>query len=198
VEEDMRTTKHSLGVLALLVAALAPAAVAEPRDPSPVAQEDVGRVFDDLADQLRAMGQRWRGYVQEREPSGERPIISIMLSHHQELGLTTAQVNELERLRADFQREVIKRDAEMRVAEMDIAALLKGDPVDLAKVEAKIREVERARADLRIGRIRAIEQAKAQLTQDQRAKLARVLAEPWAPYPRWGIPPGRPAPPPFQ
>jgi Spy/CpxP family protein refolding chaperone len=194
----MRTAKGTLGVLALVVAVLAPTAAAAPPGPGPLAQEDVGRVFDELADQLRALGHRWRGYVSEQEPFGERPIISIMLSHRQELGLTTAQVNELERLRTEFQREAIKRDADMRVAEMDIAALLKSDPVDLAKVEAKVREVERARADLRIGRFRAIEQAKAQLTQDQRAKLASVLADPWAPYPRWGIPPGRLAPPPPQ
>ncbi len=186
--------KDTLGALALL-AALAPAAAAEPRVPSPVTHEDVGRMFDDLADQLRALAQRWRGYVQGIEPFGERPIISIMLSRRQELGLTAAQVKELERLRADFQRDAIKRDAELRVAEMDVATLLKGDPVDLGQVEAKIREVERARADLRIARIRAIEQAKAQLTGDQRAKLASLLAEPWAPYPRWGIPPTRPAPP---
>lgn len=185
-------------VFALLVAVLAPTAAAEPPAPTPVTQEDVGRVFEDLADQFRALGQRWRGYIQGSEPFGERPIISIMLSHRQELELTAAQVKELERLRADFTREAIKRDADLRVAEMDVTTLLKGEPVDLGKVEAKIREIERTRADLRIARIRAIEQAKAQLTDDQRAKLARVLADPWPPYPRWGTPPAPLAPPPPQ
>ena len=188
--------KATAAVFALLVAALATTAAAEPPGQSPVAHEDVGRVFDDLADQLRALGQRWRGYVQGSEPFGERPIISIMLSHRQDLGLTAAQVKELERLKADFTREAIKRDADLRVAEMDIATLLKSDPVDLNKVEAKIRESERTRADLRIARIRAIEQAKAQLTEDQRAKLASLLADPWASYPRWGTPPAPLAPPP--
>jgi hypothetical protein len=50
-----------------------------PARPIPVTYEDVGRAFDDLADQVRALGQRGRAYVQESKPFGERPIISIML-----------------------------------------------------------------------------------------------------------------------
>jgi Spy/CpxP family protein refolding chaperone len=175
--------------LALGLSVVAPAAAADPPRPNPVTHEDVGGVLEDLADQLRALGQRWRRSFQEREPFDQPPMISIMLSHRQELGLTPAQVTELEQLRAGFEREAIKRDADLRVAQMDVATLLKSDPVDLGKVEAKIREIERTRADLRIARVRAIEQAKAQLTPDQRARLARVLADPWAPYPWWGTPP---------
>jgi Spy/CpxP family protein refolding chaperone len=48
----------------------------------------------------------------------------------------------------------------------------------MAKVEAKVREIEKQRADLRLARIRAIEKAKEQLTADQRKKLQEVLKEP--------------------
>ena len=57
------------------------------------------------------------------------------------------------------------------------------------KVEAKIRESERLKADFRVGRVRAIERAKAQLTPEQRAKLATMLGEPPAARPRAGSPP---------
>lgn len=186
-------TQHALGVLALTLATVLPVAAAEaPPATTPATHEELGRAFDQLAEQLRGLEAEWRAYFHPNQPRGERPLISIMLSHRQELGLTPAQVQELERLRADFQREAIKRDADLQVAEVDLAAFLKADPVDLSKAEAKIREIERLRADLRIGRVRAIEQGKAQLTPEQRAKLAALLAGPVAPYSWWGI---RPAPP---
>jgi Spy/CpxP family protein refolding chaperone len=185
----------AVGVLGLVLAVVAPVAAADAPAAPPATPEDAGRVFEELAEQLRALGHRWPGYLQQSELFIEQPVISIMLSQRQALGLTTAQVTELERLRADFTREAIKRDAEVRVAEVDVAMLLRGDPVDLAKVEAKVREIERARADLRMARIRAIEQAKAQLTSEQRAKLASMLVDP-RPYPAWAIPRTRPIPPP--
>ena len=182
--------KDTLGVLALTLAAVLPAAAAEP-PLIPLTHEELGRVIDDLAGQIHGLGQRWREHFLGNEPPGERPLISIMLSYRQELGLSAAQVQELERLRADFQREAIKRDADQRVGEMDLAALLQADPVDMGKVEARIREIERLRADLRLARIRTIEQGKGQLAQDQRAKLASLLADPWARPPGWGT---RPSP----
>jgi Spy/CpxP family protein refolding chaperone len=175
-------TQHALGILALTLATVLPVTAAEaPPAQTPSTHEQLGRAFDELAEQLRGLEEQWRAYFHPNRPRGERPLISIMLSHRQELGLTPAQVQELERLRTDFQREAIKRDADLRVAEMDLKALLEADPVDLGKAEAKIREIERLRADLRIGRVRTIEQGKAQLTPEQRAKLPGLLAGPGAP-----------------
>jgi Spy/CpxP family protein refolding chaperone len=187
--------KVALGVFVLTLGMVLPVAAAEPPALSPATREELGRAFDELAEQLRGLEEQWRAYFHPNEPRSERPLISIMLGHRQELGLTPAQVQELERLRADFQREAIKRDADLRVAEMDLQALLKADPVDLTTVEGKIREIERLRADLRIARIRAIEQGRAQLTPGQRAKLADLLARPWAHYPWGSTRPGPPASP---
>jgi len=44
-------------------------------------------------------------------------------------------------------------------------------------VEAKVREIERGRADIRLARIRAIEKAKELLTADQRKKLQEMMGE---------------------
>ena len=174
-----------VGLAAPLVLAL-PAPAAEPPAMIPVTHEELSRTLDDLAGQMHGLGERWRAHFGRGEAPGERPLITLMLAYRLELGLSPAQVQELERLRADFQREAIKRDADLKVAEMDLAALLKADSADMAKVEAKAREIERLRADLRLGRIRAIEQGKAMLTAEQRAKLGTLLAEHWPPRPRAG------------
>ena len=109
-----------------------------------------------------------------------------MLRYKDELGLSADQVQSLERLRADFQREAILRDADLRIAEMDLTTLLEREPVDLGQVEAKLREIERLRGDLRLARIRTIEQGKAQLSPEQRGKLRALLAEPGPTRPRQG------------
>ena len=112
-----------------------------------------------------------------RRPWMGAPLISVMLHHSQELGLSPDQVRELERLRGDFTREAIRRRADIEIAELDLATLRRADVADLAQVEAKLREIERLRADVRLARIRTIEQGKGHLTPEQRTKLRALLAE---------------------
>jgi heavy-metal resistance protein len=186
--------KRLMVAVPVLLTLVAPARAAELRSIMPVSHEELGRALDELAGQLQGFGERWRGHFTGLEPAGERPLISIMLSYRHELGLSASQVQELERLRTEFQREAIKRDADQRVAEMDLASLLKAEPVDMGKVEAKVRDIERARADLRLARIRVIDQGKAQLTSDQRAKLATLLGDTWPSRPRADDPPSHRSP----
>lgn len=151
---------------------------------TPVAESDVGRdlgrALEELRQELYGLGGRLRHHLGTLsiDPGPERPLISIMLRHREELGLTAEQVQRLEGLRRDFEREAIRRDADLRVAEMDLAALLEADAVDLGQVEGAVRQIERARADLRLARIRTIEQGKAVLGPEQRAKLRALLGRP--------------------
>jgi Spy/CpxP family protein refolding chaperone len=133
---------------------------------------------DELTDaweKLQRALQDWSGQVWERfgtrDSREDRPLISLMLNYKDYLRLSPEQVKKLEQLRDNFQRQSIRHDADTRILEVDIAELLDQPNVDVAKVEAKIRAVEKLRADLRIGRIRAVEQAKAVLTPEQRKKF---------------------------
>jgi len=176
-------THIPFGLFLALLALATPAAALEPTAPIPAAHEELGRSLDELIGQLHDLGGRWREHFAP-SPRGERPLITLMLRYKDELGLSADQVQSLERLRADFQREAIRRDADLRIAQMDLTTLLEREPVDLGQLEAKVREIERLRADLRVARIRAIEQGKAQLTAEQRAKLRTLLAEPEHGWPR--------------
>src|SRR5262249_39453458 len=106
----------------------------------------------------------------------ERPLITIMLHHRAELGLSADQVSRLETLRGDFTRESIRRGADIRIAELDLATLLEQDTVDLAKVEATVREVAQLSGDLRIVRLRTVEQGKASLSQERQTRLQTMLS----------------------
>lgn len=123
------------------------------------------------------------------------PLIRMMLYHRIELGLSAGQVESLENLRGGFMRDAIRRTADRKIARLDLMALLRRDPtdpakpVDIARVEGKIREIEKMRADFQLERIRTLEAGKAVLTPDQRAKLAGLLAQPRGPR-RGPQPPG--------
>ena len=157
---------------------------------APKSAEEAGRLVDQLADRLGSLGAE----LAQQLPSGrggagpmgrtgrtmgdpaDRPLITIMLHHRSELGLNPEQVGRLEALRGEFAREAIRRDADIRIAELDLVALLDQEPADLAKVEAKVREVAQLRAELRIARLRTIEQGKTLLTPEQRTRLQTMLS----------------------
>ncbi|MBI2878424.1 MAG: Spy/CpxP family protein refolding chaperone [Candidatus Rokubacteria bacterium] len=163
--------------LVLGLVGLAGGAWGEPA-PVPVMHEEVGRLFDEMGEQVRGLGSHWHRHFRPGGSPEERPLISFMLHRRDELKLTPEQVQALEGLRADFQREAIRREADLRVAELDLRALLQVEPADLARVEAKVREIAQLQADLRVARIRVIEQGKAQLTPEQRTTLKTLLAAP--------------------
>ena len=161
--------------LAILVAVPLVSA-AEMPTVTPVVHEELNRAIDDLAGSVHGLGDRWRDHFGRGESAAERPLITLMLNWRQELALNPTQVQNLERLRADFQREATRRDAELRAAETALGTMVQGDPVDMTGVEAKLRDIEKQRADLRLARIKTIEQGKSQLTQEQRSKLSSLLA----------------------
>ncbi len=156
---------------------------------TPVFHEETGRAWGGLAEHFRGFGaqleRHFRGGPGGMGPMwgspAERPLISFMLEHRDVLGLGPEQTSRLEALRSEFAREAVRREADIRVAEMDLHALLEQDPLDLPKVEGKIREVAQLRAELRVARLRTIEQGKAVLTPEQRTRLQGLLAPPRGP-----------------
>jgi hypothetical protein len=143
-------------------------------------KEELSETWDEIGRALRDWADRARDYFSfsiRVPPREERPLISLMLRHRDQLGLSQDQVRKLEQLRHDFERESIRRDADLRVAEMDLASLTEASEIELGKVEAKVREIERLRSDQRLARIRAIQKAKEELTADQRKKLQEIISD---------------------
>jgi DNA gyrase/topoisomerase IV subunit A len=142
-----------------------------------VLNEQRAQGWDDYGRELRGWFSRWWDRWSAIGTRGERPLISLMLRNREKLGLSDEQVRRMEQLRTDFEKESIRKEADLRVAEMDLETLLDAPNVEMGKAEAKVREIEKTRADLRIARIRAIEKAKALLTPDQRKKLQEILSD---------------------
>jgi Spy/CpxP family protein refolding chaperone len=144
---------------------------AEAEKPKLAVPEELTDAWERFQRALQDWGGRLRERFGTKDSREDRPMITLMLNQRDYLGLSPEQVKKLEQLRDTFQRQSIRNDADVRIVELDIAALLDSPTVDVAKVETKIREAEKLRAELRIARIRVIEQAKAVLTAEQRKKF---------------------------
>jgi uncharacterized membrane protein len=160
-----------IGILACYLGLTGPASAAEQQKSKSAVPDE----FTDAWEQFQRTLQDWGGRIRERfgarSAREERPTISQILTYKEFLGLSADQVKKLEQLRDNFQRQSIRNEADVKIVELDIATLLDNPTVEVAKVEAKIREVEKLRVDLRIARVRVIEQAKNVLTPEQRKKF---------------------------
>ncbi len=114
----------------------------------------------------------------------ERPLISDMLGLQQQLGLASDQVQRLQTLRSDFEKEAIRRSADIQVAEVDLSSLLEADQPDLPKIEAQVKKIGAMRADLRFARIKTLEQGRAVLSPEQWKKFESLVPRrgPMGPY----------------
>ncbi len=104
----------------------------------------------------------------------EAPLISLALAHSQELGLTPDQQQKLRDLQTGFAKEAVRKQAEIRIAEIDLNAQLEQERWDLAKIEPLVKQIAALKGDLRLARIRTLATGRALLTTDQLAKLKQV------------------------
>jgi len=106
--------------------------------------------------------------------SHEGPLITIMLDHAQELGLTPDQEGKLRDLRTEFAKEVERRTADIRVAEIELSSLLEQDKWDLTKIEPKVKQIATLQGDLRLARIKTLAAGREVLTREQVEKLRQI------------------------
>jgi hypothetical protein len=76
--------------------------------------------------------------------------MTIMLRHRDELSLSPQQIQDPENLREEYEREAIRYEADIRIAEMDLQRLLKTEPVDLEQVKVKLQEIEHQKTQIRL------------------------------------------------
>ena len=107
-------------------------------------------------------------------PYSARPLVSIALRNHEELKLTDDQVKRLKDIRDAFSKKAVKERADMKALRIDLRRALDAEKLDLADVEKKIREISSMRVDLRIARLKAIQDGKAVLNDDQQKQLSKI------------------------
>jgi Spy/CpxP family protein refolding chaperone len=98
-------------------------------------------------------------------PYGGGPFDTDMLREY--LQLSEDQIKKFSRIRSDYRKEMIKRKANLRVAELELWELIDTKDLDMSKTEKKVKEIQAMEADLMLYRIRALEQTRKFLSDEQ-------------------------------
>jgi Spy/CpxP family protein refolding chaperone len=101
--------------------------------------------------------------------------IHLLLRHQQELGLTEEQVTKIKALSLDQDWASIRAKADVKVAELELRALVSDEKTELAAIEAKVKERAMLEANLHMIGIRARRELSAILSPEQREKQKAIL-----------------------
>jgi Spy/CpxP family protein refolding chaperone len=122
------------------------------------------------ADEGHGGAMRDRGHDAATHPESTGHYLRHLLKHPKEIGLSADQVAKLKAIQLDLNRTRIKTEAEIQVAELELAALTEDEKADLSAIEAKVKQSEMLEVGLRVAAIKAKRDALALLTPQQREK----------------------------
>jgi Spy/CpxP family protein refolding chaperone len=94
-----------------------------------------------------------------------------------ELELSEKQVNDLKAICAAHKKDVIRKKADIKVAELELGELVGNPDVDLTKVKAKLTEISSMKQSMCLSQLATIEKARRVLTSEQLTKFKDMKKE---------------------
>lgn len=96
-------------------------------------------------------------------------------SMEEELMLTDEQKESFHRLRLDYDKMVVKKTADVRTAEVDLATLLGKDEPDRQAIKEQVKTIGAIKEDMMMARIDSLLKLRGVLTEDQYGKFREIL-----------------------
>jgi hypothetical protein len=115
-------------------------------------------------------GQMHGGHEQSEADDRSAHYLKHLLKHAEEIGLTPEQVGKLKAQQLDFKRTEARTEADIKIADLELRALVEDDQADLPAIKAKVDQLKKAEGALLLSAIKAKREAIAMLTPDQREK----------------------------
>lgn len=101
-------------------------------------------------------------------------FIDHILKFKDGMAITDDQVAKLQSIKTGFEKTKIQMKADMELTSLDLHDLLRDDKGDLSAVEAKLKGLYDLRASMYLASVKASRDAKAVLTDEQRARMKTV------------------------
>jgi len=101
--------------------------------------------------------------------------VTLMLQNADKLGLSDEQIKKLYEIKRRYSKDIIKQGAEMKIAEIDLGALLKESEINLSEVKEALKKVENFKTQIRYLRITAFVEARNILTDEQKDNLKKLM-----------------------
>ena len=101
-------------------------------------------------------------------------FIDHILKFKDGMAITEGQAAKLHSIKTDFKKTKIKMKADIQLTSVDLHELLRDDKGSLNDVEAKLKSLYDKRAEMYLASVKATRDAKAVLTDEQRARMKTV------------------------
>jgi len=101
--------------------------------------------------------------------------VTLMLQNADKLGLSDEQIKKLYEIKRKYSKDIIKQDAEMKMDEIDLGALLRESKINLSEVKEALKKVENTKTQIRYLRITAFVEARKILTDEQKKSLKKLM-----------------------
>ena len=95
----------------------------------------------------------------------------LMTRRLEGLDLSSDQWRRVRQIHEDTQKQVIPKQAEIRVAQIELRQLMQADQPNMGQIDAKIAEITSKQADVRKLQVRTALQVRTVLTAEQRQKF---------------------------
>jgi Spy/CpxP family protein refolding chaperone len=101
--------------------------------------------------------------------------VTLMLQNADKLGLSDEQIKKLDEIRRRYSKDIIKQDAELKIAEIDFEALLRESEINLSEVKEALKKIGNTKTQIRYLRIMAFVEARKILTDEQKNSLKKLI-----------------------
>ena len=91
------------------------------------------------------------------------------------LGLDEKQNAAVQAIHLRTKKDMIRKRADVQVAEIELKEVLSKDPVDMSAAEAAVKKIEGLKSEMRMLHIKAMEEIKSGLTPEQKKKFNSIM-----------------------
>jgi len=110
------------------------------------------------------------GHDQSKQDEHSSHDLKHLLKHGKELGLTPDQITKLKTMQLDLSRTQARAEADIKVATLELHALVEDEQAASAAIQAKVDQLKKAEGGLLFTTIKSRRDAMALLTPEQREK----------------------------
>ena len=110
------------------------------------------------------------GHDQGAQDDHSAHYLKHLLKHAKEIGLTPEQIGKLKAMQLDFKRAEARLEADIKIAELELHALLEDEQAHFSMIQAKVDQLKKAEGALMLSAMKVEREGMALLTMDQREK----------------------------
>ena len=111
-----------------------------------------------------------KGHDQNKEDEHSSHDLKQLLKQGKEIGLTSEQISKLKTMQLDLSRAQARAEADIKVATLELHALVEDEHSDSSAIQAKVDQLKKAEGGILFTAIKSSRDAMAILTPEQREK----------------------------